>query len=390
MRISLFLCVPPKIYFTEVISMNEEQTYLCSECGATVTEEYLHEFDERMLCSSCLDNLTTICNCCGERIWRSDDEGDGSISLCSGCREYNYVTCEGCGCLIPNDEANYDDDYPYCNECYRKLQECAIKSYNYKPEPIFYGSGNLFYGVELEIDKGGERSDYAEAILNTANMHNEHLYAKHDGSINDGFELVSHPMTLDYHTNHMNWQDVMKMASDLGYRSHQTQTCGLHIHVSRSAFGKDYTTQEDAISRIVHFVEMHWNELLKFSRRTEENINRWASRYGISTTAKDTYKNAKEKHCGRYVAVNLENYATIEFRLFRGTLRYKTFLATLQLVDEICLLAIKLTDKELEGMSWSDFVSQINSDKSELIEYLKAKRLYVNEPTSDNIETEAE
>ena len=33
-------------------------------------------------------------------------------------------------------------------------------------------------GVELEIDKGGERSDYAEAILNTANMHNEHLYAK--------------------------------------------------------------------------------------------------------------------------------------------------------------------------------------------------------------------
>lgn len=370
--------------------MNEEQTYLCSECGAAVTEEYLHEFDERILCSSCLDNLTTICNCCGERIWRSDDEGDGSISLCSGCREYNYVTCEGCGCLIPNDEASYDDDYPYCNECYRKLQECAIKSYNYNPEPIFYGSGNLFYGVELEIDKGGERSDYAEAILNTANMHNEHLYAKHDGSINDGFELVSHPMTLDYHTRNMNWYEIMKMVSDLGYRSHQTQTCGLHIHVSRSAFGKDYTTQEDAISRIVHFVEMHWNELLKFSRRTEENINRWASRYGISTTAKDTYKNAREKHCGRYVAVNLENYTTIEFRLFRGTLRYKTFLAILQLVDEICVLAIKLTDKELESMSWSDFVSQINTNKPELIDYLKAKRLYVNEPTIDNIETEAE
>ncbi len=39
----------------------------------------------------------------------------------------------------------------------------------YKPEPIFYGSGNLFYGVELEIDKGGECGDYAEEILNTAN-----------------------------------------------------------------------------------------------------------------------------------------------------------------------------------------------------------------------------
>ena len=92
--------------------------------------------------------------------------------------------------------------------------------------------------------------------------------------------------------------------------------------------------------------------------------------------------------CGRYVAVNLENYATIEFRLFRGTLKYKTFLATLQLVDEICNLAIKLSDKELESMSWLDFVGRIDSDKSELIEYLKAKRLYVNEPVE--IETEVE
>ena len=183
----------------------------------------------------------------------------------------------------------------------------------------------------------------------------------------------------------------MDMALSLDYRSHQTQTCGLHIHVNRKAFGNDYDTQEDSISRIVHFVEMHWNELLKFSRRTEANMNRWASRYGISTTANDTYKNAKAKHCGRYVAINLENYSTVEFRIFRGTLRYKTFLATLQLVDEICNLAIKLSDRELEGMSWSDFVIQVDSEnKPELIEYLKARRLYVNEPIAVSAETEGE
>lgn len=76
---------------------------------------------------------------------------------------------------------------------------------------------------------------------------------------------------------------------------------------------------------------------------------------------------------GRYVAVNLENYDTIEFRLFRGTLRHKTFLATLQLIDEICKRAIRLNDKVLEGMSWSDFVIGIPSEKAELIEYLKSK-----------------
>ena len=372
---------------------NEQQPVICSECGAVLTEQTASVIDGEIYCPDCMERLTTTCDCCGRRILRCDAESDGCIMLCRHCYEYSYTRCEGCGCIVSNDEANYvdGDDYPYCDECYRKIEEEPIKSYGYKPEPIFYGSGNLFYGVELEIDKGGERGDYADEILNTANAHNLHLYAKHDGSIDDGFELVSHPMTLEYHTNTMNWSDVMDMALSLDYRSHQTQTCGLHIHVNRKAFGNDYDTQEDSISRIVHFVEMHWNELLKFSRRTEANMNRWASRYGISTTAKDTYKNAKAKHCGRYVAINLENYSTIEFRIFRGTLRYKTFLATLQLVDEICNLAIKLSDRELEGMSWSDFVIQVDSiNKPELIEYLKARRLYVNEPVAVSAETEGE
>ena len=97
-------------------------------------------------------------------------------------------------------------------------------------------------------------------------------------------------------------------------------------------------------------------------------------------------KKAKDKRMGRYVAVNLENGSTIEFRLFRGTLCYKTFIATLQLVDEICYWAINLTDKEMEELSWSEFVSKILPKKVELIEYLKSKRLYVNEAVTESEE----
>lgn len=125
---------------------------------------------------------------------------------------------------------------PYCDECYREIQESTIRPYNYKPEPIFYGSGDLFYGIELEIDKGGERSDYAETILNVANKDSKYIYARHDGSIDNGFEIVSHPMTLEYHTNTMNWADVMDTALLLGYRSHQTYTCGLHSTKNRRSF----------------------------------------------------------------------------------------------------------------------------------------------------------
>ena len=142
---------------------NEEQTYTCSECGAVVNEENLHTFDEHVLCDECLERLTVTCDNCGRRIWRTDAACDRYTTLCSHCYEYHYTSCEHCGRLIECDSANYDedDDFPYCDECYREIQESAIKPYNYKPEPIFYGSGALFYGVELEVDKGGERSDYA-------------------------------------------------------------------------------------------------------------------------------------------------------------------------------------------------------------------------------------
>jgi hypothetical protein len=72
----------------------------------------------------------------------------------------------------------------------------------------------------------------------------------------------------------------------------------------------------------------------------------------------------------------------VEFRLFRGTLRYETFIATLQLVTLLCELARKLTDREFEGMSWRDFVLYINeTSMPELVSYLKNRQLYVNEPT---------
>ena len=359
--------------------MKEEQL-TCSVCGALLTEETQREFDGEIMCEHCLREQTTICECCEERVWRDNAESDSFISVCNDCYDDLYTRCEECDCLIRRDDAHYDGDYPYCDDCYDKLDNKAIKTYDYKPEPIFYGSGDLFYGVELEIDKGGEYNDNAEILLDLANRPAEHLYCKHDGSINNGFEMVSHPMSLDYHTNQMDWCDVFNKAITMGYRSHQTSTCGLHIHVNRSAFGKNTLEQEDVIARIVHFTELHWNELVKFTRRTEANINHWASRYGIATTAKDTYKNIKEKNWSRYVAVNLANYNTIEFRIFRGTLRYKTFIATLQLVDEICRLAIMFDDNTFEKMSWSDFAIGISKEnKPELIEYLKSKRLYVNE-----------
>lgn len=103
-------------------------------------------------------------------------------------------------------------------------------------------------------------------------------------------------------------------------------------------------------------------------------------------TTEETYEKAKGRYMGRYMAVNLENSDTVEIRLFRGTLRYETFIAALQLVGEICDCAINMTDREMEEMSWLDFVQRISEDKAELINYLKLKKLYVNDSVEESEE----
>ena len=61
-------------------------------------------------------------------------------------------------------------------------------------------------------------------------------------------------------------------------------------------------------------MEHHWLELVKFSRRTENSLNRWAARFGYEPTPKAILDKAKSYY-GRYYAVNLCNRHTIEFRL---------------------------------------------------------------------------
>lgn len=215
-----------------------------------------------------------------------------------------------------------------------------IQDYCYKPEPIFYGDGPRFFGVELEIDGAGEYGSNAKKLLRIANEEEERIYCKHDGSLEEGFEIVTHPMSLSYQLQQIPWEQICKGAVDLGYTSHQAGTCGLHVHVSRLAFGETEEQQDTAIARVLYFFEKHWEELLKFSRRTQHQLDQWASRYGYKEQPMEILDHAKKGyHGGRYTCVNLTNRDTIEFRMFRGTLKYNTLIATLQLVDRICDVA---------------------------------------------------
>lgn len=360
-----------------------EEKIICEFCGEVLDEDSMHYFDDTIMCQDCYEERTCVCDCCNDTIWNEDNVGDSNITLCQACYDRHYGTCDCCGTVIYNDDIFYDDDddHAYCQRCYEEhILNSSIKNYSYKPDPIFYGECQPHYGIEIEIDGGGENHDNAKTLLNIGNKDNEHIYIKHDGSLDDGMEIVSHPMTINYHLNNMCWYDIFSKALLLGYTSHQAKTCGLHIHINRSALGKSIEEQENTIGRILYFYEKFWTEILKFSRRTEYQANRWASRYGgVLVNPKESLKSAKTAGLGRYVAVNLENHFTVEFRIFRGTLKYSTFAATLQFTDMLVSKAKSLSDEEFQTMTWDDFISSIGADKRNLIEYLKTRKLYINE-----------
>lgn len=370
-----------------------EETFICSHCGQEFPESDKMSFDGKDYCEECLDELTFICDHCRDRYFIDDVQGDSNIYLCQECYDEHYDRCTDCNRLLTRDEVYYYEEETYCEDCYDRIEnrEGHIHDYGFKPDPVFFGSGKRYLGVELEIDEAGEIDDNAEKLLCVANACSEHLYIKHDGSLSDGMELVSHPMTLDYHTNSIPWAKIMETALHLGYQSHKTTTCGLHVHVNRTAFGESSKEQEAGISRVLFFVENHWNELLKFSRRTQYQLNQWAARYGRKDSPKEVMDSAKkgEGGRGRYSCVNIENRDTIEFRIFRGTLLYSTFIATLQLVDEICNVAVLFSDEEMADLTWSAFVERLDEKKvPELVQYLKRKRLYVNEAVLNGTEDE--
>jgi len=354
----------------------------CDRCGKELQDHEICEFDGKELCEDCLNSHTAVCIHCDERIWEEHNAGTISIPLCQHCYDAHYTSCEHCGTLLSYDDACYlddNEDYPYCQSCYEeKFSKTMIKNYHFKPDPHFYGDDIRYFGVELEIDEGGENPCHAEEILQVANAGGkEYLYCKHDGSLDDGFEMVTHPMTLDFHMNSMPWEQILDRAIRMKYRSHQTSTCGLHIHVSRYAFGDTEREQDECIARILYFFEKHWDELLKFSRRTRSQLNRWAARYGYQEDPKEILSAAKDDSATRYACVNLMNSETIEFRIFRGTLKLNTLLATLQMVNQICDVALFYSDEEVKRLSWTDFMSRI--EEPELIQYLKERRLYIND-----------
>ena len=212
-------------------------------------------------------------------------------------------------------------------------------------------------GIELEVDKGGNSDDAATAFDECFTIHDdpEFLMFEDDGSLSDGFEIITNPATLQYHKRlRSSYEEGFRTLVHRGYRSYNTTTCGMHVHVNRTFFGLSNAEQNDVIERVIAITEKFWDELLIFSRRDNYTASRWAAKFDKPTH--EIIEEMIDERDERYNCINLQNEATIEFRIFKGTLNPRSFFATLELVNNICKFALCHTADEVNAMSWSDLL----------------------------------
>lgn len=288
------------------------------------------------------------------------EEEQGEIMLCHDCYRELAVRCGCCGKSILRSEAIITDNGEYeCQQCHGHI----IKEYHYHKDDkvLFYNTDTeeepLYMGIELEVANNEEinfeiLNDNAKDIAKC--FGENFVYMETDGSLdNNGFEIITQPATLKYHTNiRDNYKSAFKCCINNHLRSHDAGICGLHVHFNRDYFSDN---EDLYLTRLLYLTEKFWDELSKFSRRSSYSLNYWAKRYNSAPEV--VVEGSKDGVYDRYYAVNLTNESTIEFRIFRGTLRLETFIATLQLVDTIVKKCKSVKSaEELQSIKWEDLL----------------------------------
>lgn len=373
----------------------EKNYNVCSCCDGVFHNDELYGHNDELYCERCESENFTCCYHCDEWVEFSEATEINDNCVCDDCRDEYYTECNRCGDYISNDQRIYIDeiDEYYCENCYEYCGYCDdcgvsyvssechrcggsgdIMSYSYKPAPIFHHNiqpeqsrypikGERYFGIELEVEGGdGSHKDTVNEIKSP------YLYFKHDGSINDGFEIVSHPMSWDFIKKNT-FNNTLEILRNRRYQSHNAESsCGFHVHVN-----KDSLSRCD-IFKILKFFKDNKPFIVAISQRNEDKLNEWARIDDTNETITYKAKNKSGRGYSRYTAVNITSQ-TVEFRVFRGNLRHDRIMKNLEFVKAICEF---VSCYGLMDMTKENFMRYINSKNkifTNLISFIKEKEL---------------
>ena len=352
------------------IRENGSVYFICEDCGAEFEYENMEAYEdargcevdvietdrkwEHEVCMSCLDNYI-YCDYCD---YYHDGDKD-MYTLSNGntvCEEGaidsgEYAYCYNCGDLESIDDLVVRNDEYYCSWC-DPGDPIIANWHDHKTNrptlhKLFNENTDMYFGFELEVDGGDDANEHNAHYIRENFFDEDEMYFEEDGSLWDGFEIISQPMSYNFIQDRKNdIEFMMDYLKDCSYSGEDNTTAGLHIHITRDALELEQWEQ------IAYFLENNIADTDLMSRRqgdmeycapfvrsSIEGVVRVIDDNGGCLDKEFFIRELKDDKYNRYHMVNFTNRRTIEFRFFKSTLNHKHFLGSIDLLYTLVMMA---------------------------------------------------
>ena len=352
--------------------------FTCNGCLRTVNEE-------PALVMTNADTLSSYCHACATsefvkpcvacgRVTAAPVIHTAEVPLCLSCVSEGYGFCRNCGSLC--NPVNPSGLCAVCAEDNHEVlivppnaAETQLNHYHYRPRTLLFrtargddGYYDPFMGFELEVDRSDSPPAHLQArrVVPQVAEHN-YAWCTSDGSIHYGFEMISHPMTLEAH-KHASWPKRLTRILASGFRSYDRTNCGMHVHVSRNFLREEVWLELD------DWISGHKDFVIDVARRHSTSYARFHQ------DMSDSDVQYVRRGCSRYAAVNFSNARTIEFRIFRGTLVARSLLKNLEFIDAVVRF-FKFGDSTHSIEAFATFVDKQPKRYAEFIDFIKERNI---------------
>lgn len=351
---------------------------VCEHCGVIIGDSgnYVIDGHGRITCGDCLQDMY-YCECCDNHFEMDDivciydRYGDIVQFVCSDCADRYYRQCSECGRWYT--DSAFDGGSDICAVC---TPDVILPYHAHNPNGLqFHGSTeysfiNGYIAGELEVTGLDNRA--AADILEACGGY-EFCHFEHDCSV-DGAEIIFQPRTIE------SWEAV-KPAVNSMYDILKEYDCsaeagnGLHIHISRTAFGSTNEEQAEAIAKFMRlFTGDNHMRCCMIAECSSTDAHDWARDCGQYSKAEQ--KEIAEYHSGdRYIAVNVTNDDTVEVRLGRSTMDINKFYSWLHFIVAMVRRAETISAKEAD-----DFNQWLYGAPSDVQEFVSNAGVYFTEP----------
>lgn len=268
-----------------------------------------------------------ICYCCGDMhdIEELREGLDGNL-YCNDCYWETFDECNDCGRIMWRDNSYYveREDICVCEYCYDNYCRDNINGYHCGGNLTFLGEGDsnaLRFGFELEVNHW--RANWARLDTYAGEVRDilgDILYdIQEDGSILNGFEIISNPMTYDYYVaNKGKIEEMLKYLQENEFQTYGDD-CGVHIHITRQPLEN---ADEDAYENMHYIVETFKDSIIKYAHRSGSRYASYLSDSSCISNDKisEIKKGCKMQKGERYLVINNNPHNTIELRMFKSSI----------------------------------------------------------------------